>query len=374
MNIPFVDLTRQYRSIKREIDDKIKSVLESGDFILGKNVAAFEEEFARYCGTKYGVGVASGTDALMLSLRALGIGSGDRVITVANTFISTVDAIAHNGAKPVFVDVDDAYTMDVEKIEPLINRSVKAIIPVHLFGHPVDMGPVLELAEKHNLFVVEDAAQAHGAEYKGRKVGSFGDCACFSFYPAKNLGAYGDGGIVVTDDPKIKEEINMLRHYGQKEKNRHDLIGYNSRLDELQATILRVKLKYIDKWNSMRRKNAKKYAEMLSGLQEVTLPIERGYAKHVFHLFVIRLKQRDEAQKWLASKGIGTGVHYPIPIHLQKSYKHLGVRRGSLSLTEMYSREILSLPMFPELSDAEIEYVCKSLEEFFEKAGSSVKK
>lgn len=367
MKIPFVDLRRQYHSIKKEVDEEMGTVLENGQFIIGKNVAAFEDEFAKYCGVKHGVGVASGTDALVLSLRALGMGPGDQVITVANTFVSTVDAIAHNRGTPVFVDINETYTMDARKIKPLINRKVKAIIPVHLFGHPVDMDPVLELAEKHDLFVVEDAAQAHGAEYKGRKSGSFGDCACFSFYPSKNLGAYGDGGLVVTDDAEIEEKIKLLRQYGETEKNKHVLVGHNSRLDEIQAAVLRIKLKHLDKWNSNRRKNAAKYMEVLNDLRGVTLPTEREYAKHVFHLFVIRLKERDEMQKWLASKGVGVGIHYPTPVHLQKSYEYLKVEKGSLPLTERYSGEILSLPMFPELTDDEIEYVCECIEEFFKR-------
>lgn len=367
MNVPFVNLTSQYQSIKGEVDDGIGKVLENGQFILGKNVAAFEDEFAKYCGAKYGVGVASGTDALVISLKALGIGPGDQVITVANTFVSTVDAIAHNGATPIFVDTDETYTIDVNKIKPLISPKVKAIIPVHLFGHPVDMDPLLELAEKHGLSVVEDAAQAHGAEYRGRRTGSFGDCGCFSFYPSKNLGAYGDGGMVVTDDEEIKEKIRLLRQYGEMEKNKHVLIGHNSRLDELQASILRVKLRYLDKWNSQRRKNAARYIETLQGLHEVTLPTEREYSKHVFHLFVVRSKERDKMQKWLASKGVGVGIHYPTPVHLQKSYEYLKIKAGSLPLTEGYAKEMLSLPMFPELTDPEIAYVCECLKEFFKR-------
>lgn len=369
MKVPFVDLKRQYHSIKKEVDDGIGAVLENGQFILGKNVSAFEDEFAKYCGAGFGAGVASGTDALVLSLKALGIGQGDQVITVANTFVSTVDAIAHNGGTPVFVDSDETYTMDVRKIEQLINRKVKAIIPVHLFGHPVDMDPLLELAEKHDLFVIEDAAQAHGAEYKGRKVGSFGDCACFSFYPSKNLGAYGDGGLVVTGDPEINERIKLLRQYGEIEKNRHVLVGYNSRLDEIQAAVLRIKLKHLDKWISERRKNAAKYVEVLDDFSEVVLPSEKEYAKQVFHLFVIRLKERNEMQKWLSSKGVGVGIHYPTPVHLQKSYEYLKIGKGSLPLTERYAQEILSLPMFPELTGDEIEYVCEYIKGFLKREG-----
>jgi dTDP-4-amino-4,6-dideoxygalactose transaminase len=365
VEVPFVDLKRQYRSIKKDVDREVEAVLASGDFILGKNVAAFEEEFARYCGVKHAVGVASGTDALALSLKARGVGPGDQVITVANTFVATVDAISHNQADPVFVDIDDAYTMDVTKVERLINKNVKAILPVHLFGQPVDMDPILELAKKHGIEVIEDAAQAHGAEYKGQRVGSFGDCACFSFYPAKNLGAYGDGGMVVTNDSGLVEKLRMLRQYGQKEKNNHLLIGHNSRLDEIQAAMLRVKLRHLDRWNSARRSNAKKYTEILGELNGLILPIEKEYAKHVYHLYVVRAKQRDRLQSWLKSAGVGTGVHYPLPVHLQKSYARLGVKKGSLPIAERCSEEILSLPMFPELTDAEIAYVCDSIKKFF---------
>jgi dTDP-4-amino-4,6-dideoxygalactose transaminase len=254
--------------------------------------------------------------------------------------------------------------MDVEKVKPLINEKVKAIIPVHLFGHPVDMDALLELAEEHDLLVVEDAAQAHGAECRGRRIGSLGDCACFSFYPSKNLGAYGDGGLVVTNDRQIYERIRLLRQYGEVEKNKHVLIGYNSRLDELQAAVLRVKLKYLDKWISDRRKVAAKYRRALDDLEKIVLPMEREYAKHVYHLFVIRSQKRDDLQKWLSKRGVGVGIHYPTPVHLQKSYEHLNVREGSLPMTERYSKEMLSLPMFPEMTDDEIEYVCECIRDF----------
>ncbi|MFN4133895.1 MAG: DegT/DnrJ/EryC1/StrS family aminotransferase, partial [Candidatus Hadarchaeales archaeon] len=368
VKVPLVDLTRQYKSIKKDIDRAVGEVLNSGSFILGKNVETFEKKFAKYCGAKYGVGVASGTDALKLALAAIGIEAGDEVITTANTFISTVDAISHNRARPIFVDVDETYTLDVEKLEKLITPRVKAIIPVHLYGHPAEMAPILEIAEKHGLAVVEDAAQAHGAEYRKRKVGSFGVCACFSFYPAKNLGAYGDGGMVVTNDEEIYEKLQMLRNYGQKGKNRHEFIGHNSRLDEIQAAILNVKLKYLEKWNSARRKMAKQYSERLQENGNMILPVERENAKHVFHLYVVRTNRRDELREWLKMKGIETGIHYPIPVHLQRAYAHLGVGEGSLPKTEKYAREILSLPMFPELKKSEIEYVCNWVDSFFKRA------
>lgn len=367
MKIPLVDLKRQYDSIKKEIDGKIREVLENGEFILGRNVKAFEREFARYCGVKYGVGVASGTDALTLSLKALDISKGDEVITVPNTFIATVDAISHNGAAPIFVDIElENYTMKVSDIKQKITEKTKAILPVHIYGHPVNMKPLLEIAEKNNLYVVEDACQAHGAEYTGKKIGSLGDCTCFSFYPSKNLGAYGDAGMILTNNEEIAERITALRDYGRKEKYKHNVIGYNSRLDEVQAAILRVKLKYLDRWVEERRKNAKKYNELLSEVPGVTLPIEEFYAKHAYYLYVIRVRHRDKMQRWLNSKGISTLIHYPIPIHLQNAYRHLGLRKGSFPVTEKYSKEILSLPMFPELTENEILYVCQSTKEFIQ--------
>jgi len=367
MKIPLVDLRRQYHRIKNEVDKLIREVLESGTFILGENVEAFEKEFARYCGVKCAVGVASGTDALTLCLRALGISNRDEVITVPNTFIATVDAISHNKATPIFVDIEsETYTMKISDVKQKITKRTKVILPVHLYGHPVDMDPLQEIAEQNNLYVVEDACQAHGATYKGRKVGSLGDCACFSFYPSKNLGAYGDGGIVLTNDAEIAERLRMLRDYGQEEKYTHAFIGSNSRLDEVQAAILRAKLKYLDKWIEERRRNARKYGEMLSEIWHVIPPKEKSYAKHAYHLYVIRTKYRDEMQKWLSSNGISTLIHYPIPAHFQKAYKHLSLGKSSFPVTEECSREVLSLPMFPELTEDEIHFVCHSIKEFVE--------
>lgn len=362
MNIPFVDLGRQYDSIKYEINGEIEKVLKSAQFILGENVEAFENEFASYCGVKYGVGVASGTDALVLSLRALGIRSEDEVITAVNTYIATVDAIARNGAKPVFVEPEpESYNIDVTKIEEKITDKTKAVLPVHLYGQPADMDPILEIAERHNLKVIEDAAQAHGAEYKGKKTGGLGDVACFSFYPSKNLGAYGDGGMVLTNDAEIAEKIRTLRNYGQRKKNFHELIGYNSRLDELQAAILRVKLKYLDEWNDLRRKHAKHYNELLDGVSKIIVPVEKEFAKHIYHLYVIRYRDRDKLQDYLHSRGIHTGIHYPVPVHLQKAYSHLGYKKGDFAAAEVCADSILSLPMFPELTEAEIEFVSNSV-------------
>jgi len=358
MNVPFVDLKRQYDSIKDEVNTKINEVLQNTHFILGENSDAFEKEFANYCGVKYGVGVASGSDALTLNLKALGVNKGDEVITVPNTFIATVDAISRNGAKPVFVDIDpETYNIDVAEIEEKITDKTKAIIPVHLYGQPADMDEIIKIAKKYDLKIIEDACQAHGAEYKGKKVGSLSDVGCFSFYPAKNLGAYGDGGMVVTNNEQIAERIKMLRNYGQSKKYYHDFIGYNSRLDEIQAAVLRVKLRYLDEWNDKRREHAKLYNDLLENVSGIETPTEKEFVKHVYHLYVIRCKNRNELQNYLSSKGVSTGIHYPIPVHLQKAYKHLEYKEGDFPITEKYAKEILSLPMFPELTDEEIEVV-----------------
>jgi dTDP-4-amino-4,6-dideoxygalactose transaminase len=366
MKIPLVDLRRQYLSIKTEINRAIEGVLNSGRFILGENVESFEREFASYLGVKHAIGVASGTDALVMALKALEVRRGDEIITVSFTFTSTVDSVVHNGGTPVFVDIDsESYTIDVRKLEHKITNKTKAIIPVHLYGNPCDMNPIIETAEKHGLYIVEDAAQAHGAEYNGRKVGSLGHIACFSFYPSKNLGAYGDAGMIVTNDPDIGDKIRMLREYGQKEKYRHELIGYNSRLDELQAAILRVKLKYLDAWNEKRRICAKLYNELLGDMHDlISLPIEVQGSKHVYHLYVIRTKQREELRHFLSVKGISTGIHYPIPVHKQPSYMNLMKDIPKLPITEQFSNEVLSLPIFPELTEDEIQFICNNIKKF----------
>ena len=358
MNIDFVNLKRQNNSIKDEVNIKINEVLESFNFILGENLEAFEHEFANYCNVKYGIGVGSGSDALFLYLKALGIGKGAEVITVPNSFISTADAIVRNGAKPVFVDIDKTYCINVSKIEEKITDRTKAIIPVHLYGHPADMYHIGDMSIDYGLDVVEDACQAHGAGY-------FNICnsAVFSFYPSKNLGCAGDGGIIVTGDKELAEKIKMLRNYGQKEKNHHEIMGFNSRLDEIQAAILRVKLKYLDEWNDKRREHAKLYNELLKGVEGVETPFESDYVKHVYHLYVIRSKNRGKLQQYLKSKGVSTGIHYPTPIHLQKAYKYLKYKKGDFPITERYSQEILSLPMFPELKGEEIQRVCEIIKE-----------
>ncbi|MDP3786139.1 MAG: DegT/DnrJ/EryC1/StrS family aminotransferase, partial [Candidatus Omnitrophota bacterium] len=328
MKVPLVELVRQYKEISGDIDAGIKAVLEKGVFILGENVAKFEEETANYCGTKYAVAVASGTDALELSLKALGIGEGDEVITAPFTFIATTEAICVNGATPVLVDIEnDTYNIDPSLIEAKITKKTKAIIPVHLFGHPCDIDSVMTIAKRHNLKVIEDCAQAIGAEFNSKRVGGFGDIGCFSFFPSKNLGCYGDGGMVITDDKAVADKIRMLRVHGQSDKYRHEVEGRNSRLDELQAAILRIKIKYLDRWNDARRRNAQLYNGLLKDLNlgsKLEMPVERQHCRHVYNIYNIRTKNRDGLRDFLASKQVSTAVYYPIPLHLQKVYDSLG--------------------------------------------------
>lgn len=359
--VPFVDLSAQYPTIAPEINEAVAKVIHDTDFILGREVGLFEEEFAAYCEAEYAVGVDSGTSALELALRAYEIGPGDEVITAANTFIASALAISHAGAKPVLVDVDPfTYTIDVAGIAKAITARTKAILPVHLYGHPAHMDPIRELAEKHGLVVIEDACQAHGTRYKGKRAGSLGHAAAFSFYPGKNLGAFGDGGMVVTNDRQIAKRLEMLRNYGQKEKYHHQFRGYNRRLDTLQAAILRVKLKYLEKWNAARRWNAKLYQESLEGTG-VVIPIEAAGAESVWHLYVIRTENRDMLRENLVSRGISLGIHYPIPVHLQPAYKDLGHKRGDFPITEAHAQRILSLPMYAELSPESIQHVARSI-------------
>ena len=366
MKINFVDLQKQYQNYKEEIDEAVHGVLNKSNYVLGDEVEKFEEEFSSYCEVKYCIGVDSGTDALFLSLKALNIGLGDEVITVANTFIATAFAISMTGAKPVFVDVNpDTYNIDVNRIEEKITFRTKAILPVHLYGQPADMKPILESAKKYNLFVIEDSCQAHGAKYREKRTGSFGDIAAFSFYPGKNLGAYGDGGAITTNNEDLAEKIKMLRNYGQKMKHNHLIKGFNSRLDTIQAAILRVKLKYLDEWNQRRRENAQKYNELLSGL-DVVLPKELGGIEPVYHLYVIQTERRNELLEYLANKEISAGIHYPIPIHLQPAYKELGYKRGDFLITETLSQKVLSLPMFSTLKDEEIIYICDLIRKFMD--------
>jgi dTDP-4-amino-4,6-dideoxygalactose transaminase len=362
--VPFVDLAAQYAAVAAETNEAILKVVHGTDFILGQDVRLFEEDFAAFCGTEHAVGVDSGTSALELALRAYGIGPGDEVITAANTFIATALAISYTGATPVLVDVDpQTYTMDVSQLEGAITSRTKVIMPVHLYGHPADMDPVLEIAQQHGLVVIEDACQAHGATYKGKRVGSLGHAAAFSFYPAKNLGAYGDGGIVVTNGERVAESLQMLRNYGQREKYHHLLRGYNRRLDTLQAAVLQVKLKHLDAWNAARRQHAQFYGELLAHSPTV-VPAEADYAESVYHLYVIRVKDRDGLRIHLQDKGVATGIHYPIPIHLQPAYRDLGYGKGSFPVTEEYAGQILSLPMYAELTPGSIEYVAETIREF----------
>ena len=328
---------------------------------MGEELKTFEVEFAQFCDIKYAMGVANGSDALILALRACGIGEGDEAITVPHTFIATTEAISNVGGKVVFVDIDPkTYTIDISKIEETINERTKAIIPVHLYGQSANMDPIMRLAKKYNLRVIEDAAQAHGAEYKGEKVGSIGDVACFSFYPGKNLGAYGDAGVVMTNNEEIVKKVKLLRNHGRiTKKYEHEIEGYSSRLDNLQAAILQVKLRHLNKWNESRRKNAKKYNELLNNIGGIITPYEAEYAKHVYHLYVIRVEGRDELRKELKSEGIATGIHYPISLHLQPAYSYLGYKRGEFPVTEKTSQEILSLPMFAELSNRQIEEIAE---------------
>ena len=368
-SVPFVDLSAQLHDIYNDIDNALTEVIQSSAFILGPKVEQFEEQFADFCGAEYCVGVSSGTAALRLSLLALGIGGGDEVITVPNTFAATCEAICHTGAKPVFVDVDErTLNIDVSKIEAAVTPRTKAIIPVHLCGQPADMDAIVRIARRHGLYLIEDACQAHGAEYKGRRVGSIGDVGCFSFYPSKNLGAFGDAGAVVTNDTEIFKKVRMLRDHGTSDKYHHELVGYNSRLSSLQAAVLLAKLPFLAEWNERRRRNAALYNEALKGL-DLTLPFEPDWAKSVYHLYVIRTTRRDELRKHLASHGISTGLHYPVPLHLQRAFAHLGYKEGDFPVAEMLANEILSLPMFPELEARAIERCAGIIDRFLSTEG-----
>jgi len=365
LTIPLVDLKAQYDSIKDEIDAAIHRVIQNGQFILGPEVKAFEDEMAAYCGTKYAVGVASGTDALHLALLACGIKEGDEVITTPFTFIATAESVAKCGAKPVFIDIDPkTYNIDTAQIESKITSKTKAILPVHLYGQPAAMEPILEISKKHNLKVVEDCAQSLGAEYKGIKVGSLGDAGCLSFFPAKNLGAYGDGGMVVTNDPNIAETVRILRVHGSKATYQHVMHGFNSRLDALQAAILRVKLRHLERWNELRRSKATQYTRLLSQVDGIEPPFVEKYSKPSCNYYTIRLKDsrlnRNQLRKYLESKGIQTMVYYPLSLHLQEVYKYLNHKPGDFPRSEQAQEQVLSLPMFPELSGDQIEGVAEA--------------
>jgi dTDP-4-amino-4,6-dideoxygalactose transaminase len=364
--IPVFDLKGQYNAIKDQVNEAVARVLESGWFILGQEVRAFEEEFAAYCGLSHGVGVGSGTEALHLALLACGVRSGEEVITVSHTAVATAAAIELTGARPVFVDIDPvSYTIACDQLESRITSQTRAIVPVHLYGQAADLDSILEIAQRHGLTVIEDCAQAHGAEYKGQRVGSLGHVACFSFYPTKNLGAYGDGGMVVTNDGALAQKARLLRQYGWEKRYISSVRGLNSRLDEIQAAILRVKLGKLDEWNKARRTRARLYNELLAG-SGVAIPTEMDYGRHVYHLYVVRCShraQRDELKSYLAEHGVGTGIHYPVPIHLQEAYRDLGYQRGDFPVTEACADEILSLPMYPELREDEVREIAKLVRE-----------
>ena len=374
MRIPLLDLSRQYREIKKEVLREVQNVCDSQHYILGKNVSALEEEMAAYCGTRYAVGVASGSDAILLSLMAVGIGPGDKVITTPFTFFATAGSISLLGAVPVFADIHpETCNIDPLSIETLLKKSsrgVKAILPVHLYGQCADMGPIKTLARKHGLKVVEDAAQSIGARYRGRRAGSLGDAGCFSFYPTKNLGCFGDGGMVTTNNLATAQRLKMLRVHGSRKRYYYDTVGTNSRLDELQAAVLRVKLKYLDAWTERRITNARRYDRLLAnaGLGEVVkLTRIEETNQSVYNQYVILVKYRDELREHLTSAGIGTEVYYPMPLHLQKCYASLGHRRGDFPVSEKVSRETLALPIFAELKTSEQEYVVSTIEKFYKR-------
>jgi dTDP-4-amino-4,6-dideoxygalactose transaminase len=364
MTVPFMDLKLQYAAIRGEILPAVADVLESAHFVLGKEVSAFEREFADFCGVQHSIAVNSGTSALHLALLAAGVGPGDEVITVPCTFVATVAAILYTGAKPVFVDVDpQTYTMDPTQIEGKLTPKTKAIVPVHLYGHPADMDPILAIARRHNLMVIEDACQAHGAEYKGRKCGSLADLGCFSFYPGKNLGAYGEGGLVTTDNPELTKKIQMLRDWGAERKYEHVLKGFNYRMEAIQGAVLRVKLRYLEQWTTARRAHATTYMNMLAG-SDLGLPTERSGSKHVYHVFPVLTRSRRELMECLNSQGIQTGIHYPTPVHLLPGYADLGYSVGAFPVSESVAAQELSLPMYPELIDTHIQAVSQAIYEF----------
>jgi dTDP-4-amino-4,6-dideoxygalactose transaminase len=356
--IPFLDLKAQYTSIKPEIDAAIQKILDSTQFVLGEEVAGFEREFATYCGAKHGIAVNSGTSALHLALLAAGVGPGDEVITIPFTFVATVSAICYTGAKPVFVDIDPVtFTMDPSQVERAITPRTKAILPVHLYGQMADMDAILAVAQRHNIPVIEDACQAHGAEYKGRRAGSLGVSGCFSFYPGKNLGAYGEGGIVVTSNDEHAKTIRMLRDWGQEKRYHHVLKGFNYRMEGFQGAILRVKLRHLEAWTEARRERARQYDTLLEGSPNVAAPEQLADRRHVYHIYAVRTADRDALQKTLQAEGVQTGLHYPIPVHLQVAHADLGYKEGDFPQSEAAAREVLSLPMFPEMTATQVEQV-----------------
>jgi dTDP-4-amino-4,6-dideoxygalactose transaminase len=367
MNVPFLDLKAQLPQIRPEIEERFSGIIENTAFVCGKEVQEFEAAFSQILGAAYTVGLSSGTDGNHLAMLCCGIGKGDEVIIPVNTFIATAEAITYSGAVPVFVDVEEkTFNIDVGKIEEKITPRTKAVNPVHLFGQAADLKSIKEIAKKHALLVIEDAAQAHLAEYNHRRVGAIGDVASWSFYPGKNLGAWGEAGAITTNEEEVYQQAKRLRDHGAERKYHHKLVGYNYRMSEFQAAVLNVKMKYIEKWTDMRRANAAKYNMILKEVEEVVTPSELGGAKHVYHLYVVRVRDRARLQMFLGENGIGTGLHYPVPLHLTQAYAYLGYKKGDFPVAERLADEILSLPMYPELTEEQIAYVGERIKAFYE--------
>lgn len=370
MTVPFLDLQAQNAPLRPEIDRAIGDVIDAGAFAGGPFVTRFEDDFAAFCECQHSIGVGSGTDALWLALLALGVGPGDEVITVPSTFMATAEAITYCGATPVFVDIDEAtYTMDPALIAAAVTSRTKAIIPVHLFGQTADMDPILEVARAHGLFVIEDSAQAHGATYKGRKAGSLAHAGCFSFYPGKNLGAFGEAGAIVTDDAELAQKMRVLRDHGQARKYHHTMIGWNCRMDGIQGAVLQIKLRVLERGNELRRSHARAYDEAFAGIPEIIVPSIASWAQPVYHIYAIRVSDRDEVMAFLNEKGVGCGIHYPIPVHLQEAYQHLGLREGSFPVAEQCAEQFLSLPMYPELTACQVRTVIETVRQAVQPAG-----
>jgi dTDP-4-amino-4,6-dideoxygalactose transaminase len=366
MQVPFVNLVKQYQNIKEEIDNTIQNVLNKAAFVGGEEVKTFEDKFAQLHGADFCIGTSSGTDSLHLILWCLGIGSGDEVIVPVNTFIATAGAASLLNARPVFIDNNPAdYNLDASQIESLITSRTRAIIPVHLYGQPADIDPIIQIAERYGLWIIEDCCQAHIAEYKNQCVGTFGIASAFSFFCSKNLGAFGEGGAILTNDEELYKQMNQRHNQGTAQRYIHDLIGHNYRLEGIQAAILNVKMRYLESWTESRRHNALLYNQFLSDLPEVTLPVEMPLRRHVYHLFVIRVPKRNELKEYLEKQEISIGLHYPVPLHLQKAYADLGYKKGDFPIAETYADEILSLPMFPELTEGQIEYVSHCIRKFY---------
>jgi len=364
MKIPFLDLKAHHAPLRAEFEKALRDVIDSGIFAGGPVVVNFEEEFARFCQCPHAIGLGSGTEAVWLALLACGVGAGDEVITVPSTFMATAEAITYSGAEPVFVDIDErTYTMDPAALSGALTSRTKAIVPVHLFGQCADMDPILKFARQHGLFVIEDAAQAHGAEYKKRRAGSMGDVGCFSFYPGKNLGALGEAGAVVTNNVELRDKMRTLRDHGQVKKYHHSMVGWNCRMDAMQGACLSIKLRRLERANDLRRQHARRYNAGFAELTDLITPLEPKYSHHVYHVYAIRAEERDEVLAQLEKRGVACGIHYPIPIHLQEAYADLGHKAGAFPVAEKVAQEFLSLPMYPELTEAQIDYVIEAVKE-----------